>query len=248
MEIEKLRTEEIAQGYTTDETSGTYRCLVCGEVFEKGEVYPAGGRFFEARRSAELHAQSAHGDYLEHLIEDDSKYNALTDNQKRLLRLFAAGVPDKEIAQELGVATSTIRHQKFVFREKAKQAKWYLAIYARAFENRAETTEAIMPIHSHATMVDERYVVTEAEREKILNAVFESLTPLKLRGFPPKQKKKVVILSKIAELFEPNRRYTEKEVNAILADVYDDYVTIRRYLIEYGFMDRTRDSSAYWMR
>jgi len=25
-------------------------------------------------------------------------------------------------------------------------------------------------------------------------------------------------------------------------------VTIRRYLIDYGFMDRTSDSSAYWMR
>lgn len=247
MKIEDLSVDEIERGYETD-GNGAHRCLVCGASFAPGEVYQVGGRLYEASAAVERHVAEEHGDYLNRLLDDDSKYNALTDNQKRLMRLFSAGVSDKDIASEIGVSTSTIRNQKFMFRERAKQAKFYLAVYERAFGRRGDSPEAIMPIHDHATMVDERYVVTEAERESILRAAFESLSPLRLRVFPPKAKKKVVILTKIAESFEEGRKYSEKEVNAILSDIFDDYVTIRRYLIEYGFMDRTRDNSLYWMR
>ena len=83
---------------------------------------------------------------------------------------------------------------------------------------------------------------------KILSAVFESLEPLKLRVFSAKEKRKVVALTKIVEQFEPGRTYTEKEVNGILRDIFDDYVTLRRYLIEYGFLERTRDCRTYWRR
>lgn len=78
--------------------------------------------------------------------------------------------------------------------------------------------------------------------------MFESLEPLKLRVFSAKEKRKVVALTKIVEQFEPGRTYTEKEVNGILRDIFDDYVTLRRYLIEYGFLERTRDCRTYWRR
>lgn len=246
--IENLSVEDIARGFTHDAASGVYSCLACGQAYESGEVYGMEGRFFEAPRAMERHMALSHGDYLQRLIDDDSKYSTLTDNQRQLMRLFAVGRPDKEIARELGVSASTVRHQKFMFREKAKQARRYLALYERVFADKPEGEEAIMPIHDHATMVDERYVVTEQERERILQASFRSLSPLELKVFPPKAKKKVVILARIAEQFEPGRTYTEREVNGILAGIYDDFVTIRRYLIEYGFMDRTRDSSSYWLK
>ena len=47
-------------------------------------------------------------------------------------------------------------------------------------------------------MLDERYEITEAE-EKNLSGVFSSLEPLKLKVFSAKEKKKVVILKRIAE-------------------------------------------------
>jgi len=34
-------------------------------------------------------------------------------------------------------------------------------------------------------------------------------------------------------------------VNEIIKSLIDDYVTVRRYLIEYGFMDRNKDGSEY---
>lgn len=38
----------------------------------------------------------------------------------------------------------------------------------------------------------------------------------------------------------------EREVNEILKGIYPDFASLRRYLIEYGFFERTRDGSAYW--
>jgi len=48
--------------------------------------------------------------------------------------------------------------------------------------------------------------------------------------------------------FDSSEKYTEKEVNQILESVYPDFVTLRRYLIEYGFLDRTADGSKYWVK
>lgn len=97
-------------------------------------------------------------------------------------------------------------------------------------------------------MIDERYVITEQERDKILRISFESLEPLRLKMLSAKEKKKVVVLTKIAEQFEKGRIYTGKETDQILRQIYDDYVTLRRYLIEYGFMDRKADGSQYWLK
>lgn len=48
------------------------------------------------------------------------------------------------------------------------------------------------------------------------------------------------ILTKIAEQFEFDREYTGKEVDVILKEIFDDYVSLRRSLIEYGFLTAQR--------
>ncbi|HEX9062442.1 MAG TPA: DUF2087 domain-containing protein, partial [Clostridia bacterium] len=58
----------------------------------------------------------------------------------------------------------------------------------------------------------------------------------------------IVILKKISEQFEKNKRYSEKELNHIIKEIYEDFATIRRYLIEYGFMERTNDCKEYWLK
>jgi len=37
-------------------------------------------------------------------------------------------------------------------------------------------------------------------------------------------------------------------VNEIIKNRYPDFVTIRRYLIEYGFMERKPNGSEYWLK
>ena len=48
----------------------------------------------------------------------------------------------------------------------------------------------------------------------------------------------------LAERFEPDRLYDESEVNAILADDAPDVATLRRLLVDHGYLGRRK--GAYW--
>jgi hypothetical protein len=67
----------------------------------------------------------------------------------------------------------------------------------------------------------------------------------KLTAFPLKQSQILVILDATAARFEPDKQYTEREVNMILAGTTDDFATLRRYLVDYGYLSRTSDGSVY---
>lgn len=242
--MQTANISELTQGYRL-EADGRFRCLYCGQSFLEGEIFHAEGRFLDARRAMERHIAQAHGSAFEALLQQGKRQTGLTDGQRELMRAFYGKAPDKDIAAQLGISASTVRYQRHALREKARQAKAFLALM-ELMETRMGDEGERIPIHPGATMVDDRYMITQAEAQKILTASFSSMHPLKLRVFPPKQKKKLVILRTIAERFQYGKRYSGQEVDTILSSIFDDYVTLRRYLIEYGFMDRTADGREYW--
>lgn len=251
--ILQLSLEEIENGYSFNAINGIYTCLSCGKEFETGVMFPLGDKFYEASKAVQIHIEQEHDSVFDVLTSFDKKYTGITENQKELLGLIYQGFSDNEIAQKTGVATATVRHQRFNFREKAKQAKLYLAIFETVDKSAVRkkgkvSTDDFISVHNGAKMVDERYTITKEEEDKILASIFESLEPLKLKIFSPKEKKKIVILRKIAAQFERGRKYSEKEINSIIKEIYEDFATIRRYLIEYGFMERTNDCKAYWLK
>jgi hypothetical protein len=67
----------------------------------------------------------------------------------------------------------------------------------------------------------------------------------KLTAFPMKQAQILVILDSVAAHFDAEKSYTEREINAILAEITDDFATLRRYLVDYGYLSRTSDGSVY---
>ena len=240
--------EDLKHGYYYHDDTKTYLCLLCNKVFETGEIFRYGDRYFDAFKAVGIHVEQEHGGMFGQLLGTDSKYNSITDKQKELLELMQLGFSDGEIATRLGISASTVRHQKFSFREKAKQAKLYLAIYELALLTPTDDKDSLIPIHEGAKMVDDRYIVTKEEREKILATVFSSLSPLRLKVFSAKEKKKIVTLQKIMEQFEKDIIYPEKQINQILQEIHEDYPTLRRYLIEYGFMERSKDCHNYWVK
>ena len=62
---------------------------------------------------------------------------------------------------------------------------------------------------------------------------------------PAKRAARLVLLDRVAQAFEPGRRYPEQAVNEILKAVYDDHATLRRYLIDEGLLSRT-PGGTYW--
>jgi hypothetical protein len=69
----------------------------------------------------------------------------------------------------------------------------------------------------------------------------------RLTQIPTKQKKLLVVLQWLTTKFEAGREYSEREVNAIVSEIHDDYATLRRNLIEFGFLRRERGGGRYWV-
>lgn len=70
----------------------------------------------------------------------------------------------------------------------------------------------------------------------------------KITQLPQKKKILVVVLDYLAEKFEFDHDYTEKEVNEICTQwhTFGDYFLLRRELIDHGFLFREPDGSRYW--
>ena len=111
--------EDIKRGFCYQSNTKTYQCLLCNAEFETGEIFRFGDRYLEAAKAITLHIKQEHDGMFGHLLNSDSKYNTVTDKQKELLGLWQLGLSDQEIAAKLGISASTVRHQKFSFREKA---------------------------------------------------------------------------------------------------------------------------------
>ncbi len=72
----------------------------------------------------------------------------------------------------------------------------------------------------------------------------------RLTQYPTKRPLRDIVLSQIAEQFDPGADYTEKQVNAIIASqiAFSDIELIRRELYDGGYVDRLRDGTKYWKR
>jgi len=239
---------EIKRGYIYRRAEDVFTCLVCGKSFTNGTIYPDNDQLYDARKYSEIHIAQEHSSIFQVLVNLDKRLTGLTDHQKTILDLLYQGHSDKEIATILDVgSTSTIRNHRFSLREKQKQAKILLAIMELLAEQ-VPAKDTFIEVPRSARQVDDRFAITEQENDKILTAYFKQGLSGPLDVFPLKEKKRLAILRHILKRFEPGRNYTEKEVNAILKPIYDDYVLLRRQLIEYGFMDRVQDGSAYWIK
>lgn len=84
-------------------------------------------------------------------------------------------------------------------------------------------------------------VAEDAYRMKVLNTFMKQG---RIKQIPAQQKKRLVLLERLVEEFEPGRRYTELEVNHILLDFHEDVATLRRAMIEHRLMARER--GIYW--
>jgi hypothetical protein len=73
-----------------------------------------------------------------------------------------------------------------------------------------------------------------------------------LESLPSQRSKRLVVLERLALEFEPGERYVEPEVNAALGRFNPDHSTLRRALVDEGFLDREpaevagRSTVVYW--
>jgi DNA-binding CsgD family transcriptional regulator len=242
----EMEMNELVHGFRRDGIEDAYRCLYCEAAFVEGMVYSVEGGNAEAKMAASLHVERAHGGAFAALLA--RRTAGLPAAQERVLQLVYEGKSDAEIAQALGgKSASTVRNHRFALRKREAESRALLALM-RLLDRKRPDTPRFIQYPTAVAAQDERAMVSETEAKAVESRHVKALPEggIALTGWPKKQKDKLVLLRLISGLFKEGRRYTEKEVNAILAPVWPDHVTIRRYLIEYRFLDRKADCSEYW--
>jgi len=241
--------EEVKKGYI--ETNEEYKCIICEETFQKGRIFEIKSELYDARKATDIHVEEKHGSMLKYMLGMNSVFTGVSEVQRELITLISQGLSDKEVATKLGVAASTIRNHRYKLREKEKQAKLFLAMMDLLSKNTNKKINKldkgmICDAHKTATSLDDRYNTTDKEKSDVIKNYMDENQALK--SYPSKEKKKIIVLEEIAKNFTKGKTYSEKEINTILKRIYEDYATIRRALIEYGFIERSNDCSSYWVK
>lgn len=140
------------------------------------------------------------------------------------------------LAERLDLSTSTVSfHLKKLMEANIVSCKkeQYYAIYSlneKIFSMNLK--DLIKDNRNEEEMLNQR---EKKYKEKVIESFFKYN---KLKEIPVQKKKKQIVLEKIIESFERDRTYTEKEVNLMIADFYDDFCTIRRDLVGFNLMER----------
>jgi predicted transcriptional regulator len=175
-------------------------------------------------------------------------FKALSDaNRLKIVALLAVGERSVEdLAAKLDLTSSTVSHhlaRLSAIGLVSARAEGYYSIY--------RLEEGALAGMAHRLLKDETLpaVAADVELDVFDRKVLETYLGAdgRIKAFPVQRKKDLVILRHVARVFEPRRRYSEKEVNAMLRRFNDDTARLRRYLVEFGFMQREGGGGAYWL-
>ena len=171
-------------------------------------------------------------------------FKCLSD-RSRLQILKSLAMEDmyvERLAERLGLTPPTISFhlKKLADAGAVKSYKTqYYTMYA--LEKSVFMTSILDLIQEKSDEAELQKQRDEAYRKKVIDTFFEYG---KLKSIPMQKKKERIILEEIVKSFETGRRYTEREVNIILADFHDDFCTLRRDMI--GEKLLARDHQIYW--
>ena len=161
-------------------------------------------------------------------------FKALADPARlRILGLLAERAhAGHEIADRLSLTPPTISHHM------------RRLVAARLVDVAPEAQSRIYSLRTNAirelsgTVLSDPGARPASEEENaVLRSFFDGP---RLRQIPASRKKRVIVLRRLLERFAPDRSYPESEVNDLLREAHDDVATLRRELVDYGFMVRDR--------
>ena len=165
-------------------------------------------------------------------------FKCLSDTSRlRIVKALTSGEMYTELlAERLELTPSTVSFHMKKLEDAGlvvSRKEQYYTVYSLNREVLEKTVyEAAV---SEPEQVDDQQKREEAYRQKVLRAFFEYG---KLRSIPVQRKKKLICYEQIAGHFEIGKVYEEKEVNAVISPIYEDYCTVRRDMIGEGILRR----------
>lgn len=160
-----------------------------------------------------------------------------------------------ELAEKLGLSEPTVSHHLSKLRLTTilnLQAQGNQRFYALNKDQLKRIGQQIASLETFDFSVDmshpDKSWVNELdlsdEDKKVLR---DYVVDGRLRNIPMKKGKLLSIVRWLALQFEPNRFYSEPEVNEIIKQFHHDYAGLRRDMIGFGYMRRERGGSKYWL-
>jgi hypothetical protein len=151
----------------------------------------------------------------------------------------------EQLAEMLELHPSTVSHHLSRLTRAglvSARAEGYYSVYSfetKTLENRARRLLERETLPAVTAEVD-----VDAYDRKVLNTF---LTPEgRIKSFPAQQKKYEAILRYVAQSFQAGKRYSEGQVNETLSKFSDDFASLRRDLVAFGYMEREGGGGDYW--
>jgi hypothetical protein len=168
---------------------------------------------------------------------------ALADESRlKIVGLLAAQPHSvEELAAALRLTAPTVSHHLARLKPLGlvhMRAEGTTHVYSLDTDTLRALSKNIFAPEGIAAMVQD--TSADAWRAKVLR---DFMAGGRLKEIPASRKKRVVVLEWLAEQFQPDLAYAEREVNEIIHRHHPDAATLRRELIGYGLMER--DNGVY---
>lgn len=150
----------------------------------------------------------------------------------------------EELAAILQLKTPTISHHLTRLKEMElveMRLDGNTHLYSLHAEKLRLISKGLLSAEKMAELVPLEEMAGDAWERKVLKDFFEGT---QLKEIPASRKKRSVVLRWLASQFEPGRRYTEAEVNAIIQRHHIDASALRREIIGEHLLER--EQGMYW--
>jgi DNA-binding HxlR family transcriptional regulator len=171
----------------------------------------------------------------------DARVNALKALADRSRLLVVNALLEKphcaeELAERLRLAPSTISFHLRRLEEAGlvtKSKAQYYVVYELRTDLLRMSLKEFVTVPSGDDSPEENRM--RRYREKVVRTFFRNGGLIQI---PKQWRKRTIILEEFLASFEPGKEYGEDEVNERIAPLYADYCTIRRMLVDQGYMTR----------
>jgi predicted transcriptional regulator len=174
-------------------------------------------------------------------------FKALADaNRLKIVGLLAEkSYSVEELAELLKLKPSTVSHHLARLSEAGlvkSRAESYYSVYQLDQDMLKEKTRSMFSQQELSSVASE--VDADAYDKKVIKDYARRDGSLKT--LPSQRKKLDAILRYVVKAFDMGKRYSEKQVNEILARYHEDTATLRRELVGSGLMQREGGGGEYW--
>ncbi len=174
-------------------------------------------------------------------------FKALADkNRLKIVGLLAEkSYSVEELSELLGLKPPTVSHHLSKLVEAGlvrARAEGYYSVY--------QLDQSVLEAKSRSMFSQQELsnVAAEVDADAYDKKVIKDYTKRdgSLKTLPSQRKKLEAILRYVIKAFEGGKRYSEKQVNEILAGYHEDTATLRRELVGSGLMQREGGGGEYW--